>query len=96
MTAINTPDVHIPANAAAGAWFFLNSRHPDEAYRHLTWARFDAAGLVVAVEGAQYGDGRVERLVALDGGRIELARPADARQLAAALLDAADALEALR
>lgn len=93
MTTIGIPDVPVPVGAVPGDWCFLGSPYPEEAYRSLTWARFDAAGIVVAIEGAQYGDGRVHRFVGVDG--TELASSVDARQLAAALLNAADALDEL-
>lgn len=86
MTAIQ-PDVPVPAGAVVGGWFFLNSGQPEEAYRRLVWARFDTAGIIVAVAGAQYGDGRVERFIEVDDS-LEL-DAGTARQLASALLDAA-------
>jgi hypothetical protein len=83
-----------PAGAVVGDWC-----HPsdflEDAFRCLTWSRHDAAGVVVAVQGEQYGDGRIERYVGVDGLDVDLAAGA-ARQLAATLLDAADALDGLR
>lgn len=59
--------------------------------RSLTWSRHDGVDVVVAVAGAQYGDGRVKRYVLLypdiRGVELTVAGP---RQLAAALLNAAD------
>ncbi|KUI29479.1 hypothetical protein AU196_03875 [Mycobacterium sp. IS-1742] len=77
-----------------GDWH--RSEHPEDVFRCLTWSRHDAAGLVVAVEGAQYADGRIERHVAAYpiAGCLELAA-ADARRLAGALLDAAEVLDGL-
>jgi hypothetical protein len=93
MTRINPPELPTPTSAVGGDWHFLDSPYFGDAYRRLTWARFDAAGIVVAVEGAQYRDGNVDRFIVLD--RIEL-ECGDARRVGAALLDAADSLEALR
>lgn len=83
-----------PAGAVAGDWFDIGD--PD-GHRMLTWSRHDVAQARVAVEGTQYVDGRLERRVTLysDSCDVELSA-AGARQLAAALLDAADALDALR
>lgn len=91
MTEIGIPDWPRPTGAVAGDWHFLDSLHPEDAYRPLAWARFDAGRVVVAVRGPQFGDGRIQRFVAVDA--IELASSAAARQLAAGLLNAADALD---
>lgn len=90
MTMIALP---VPAGAGAGDWF-LEGLYPEDAYRRLTWARFDAGGVAIGVAGAQFGDGRVERFVEVDDS-IEL-DPEAARQVASALLHAAEALEAAR
>lgn len=53
---MSAPDLPmpLPAGAIAGDWF-VGTGHPDDVSRVLTWSRLDAAGAVVAVEGAQYG-----------------------------------------
>src|SRR5689334_4549520 len=71
----------------------LQRRH----VRRLTWSRHDAAGVIVAVAGAQFADGYVERSVELqaESPDVELTAAA-ARMLAAALLNAADSFDRLR
>jgi hypothetical protein len=94
MTIANHPHLPIPAAAVVGDWCEYSDFLGDT-FRCLTWSRHDGGGVVVAVQGEQYGDGRVERYVAVEGFDVDL-RAAAARQLAAALLDAADALDGLR
>ena len=89
-------NVPVPAGAVVGDWENLSEHVEDmDVFRFLTWSRHDAAGVVVAVEGTQYGDGGVDRYIALrpESFRDELTA-ADARRLAAGLLDAADSLDA--
>lgn len=84
----------IPAGAVAGDWFGF-SGVPGDAMRYLTWSRHDTAGAVVAVEGTQAGDGQLlSRCISVYDSTEELTA-AGARQLAAALLNAADSLDAL-
>jgi hypothetical protein len=95
MTYIDIPHLPIPTGAFAGDWNPFTG-HPDDLLRFLTWSRHDAAGVVVAVEGAQYADGRVDRYIRLCASSEDLElTPAAARKFAAALLDAADALDSL-
>jgi hypothetical protein len=81
-----------PAGSVAGDWQLFN--FPEDTHRVLTWSRHDAAGVVVAVEGTQYADGRIDRAVVVrpESADVELTA-ANARRLAAALLDAADAMD---
>ncbi|WP_322860114.1 hypothetical protein U8D42_12735 [Mycobacterium europaeum] len=93
MAAPIPPDCPIPAGAVAGDWFDVGD--PD-AHRMLTWSRHDVIQVRITVEGTQYVDGRVERRVTLypNSSDVDLTA-AGARQLAAALLNAADALDML-
>ncbi|MEE6177550.1 hypothetical protein [Mycobacterium sp. 050134] len=94
MTEIDIPDLPIPAGAVAGDWCDTECVALEDAFRFLTWSRHDASGVVVAVGGMQFGDGHVERNVTLlaESRDVDLTA-AGARWLAAALLNAADALE---
>jgi hypothetical protein len=92
MTHTEVPDLPIPTDAVPGDWTCLTG-HAEDWIRTMTWSRHDAAGAVVAVQGAQYADGRIERYIYFDDVPDELTA-AGARQLAAALLDAADAADA--
>jgi hypothetical protein len=91
MTQTDVPDLPIPSDAVPGDWTCFNG-HAEDWIRTLTWSRHDATGAGVAVQGAQYADGHVDRYVYLSDVSDELT-PAAARQLAAALLDAADVLD---
>ncbi|ORA13585.1 hypothetical protein [Mycobacterium asiaticum] len=83
-----------PAGAVAGNWFEF-SGVPGDVMRYLTWSRHDAAGAVIAVEGTQAGDGQlISRCISVYENTEELTA-VQARQLAAALLNAADSLDAL-
>lgn len=64
--------------------------------RCLAWLRQDAAGDIAAVQSEQYASGQLERCILLcpDASDAEL-NAEDSRWLAAAILDAADALESL-
>lgn len=95
MAAPTPPACPIPAGAVAGEWFEFTGV-PGDVLRHLTWSRHDAAGVVVTVEGDQAGDGQlISQCISLYE-RIEDLSAAGARQLAAALLNAADSLDALQ
>ena len=94
MTATNFPDLPIPAGATADDWCDLTDIEGDVT-RSLTWSRHDAARVGVAVDGWQYADGRVTRWVSLYDTECKELTAEGARQLAAALLDAADELERL-
>ncbi|WP_226864381.1 hypothetical protein [Mycolicibacterium baixiangningiae] len=93
----NIRRIPVPVGAVAGDWPGPGT-HPEDLMRFLTWSRHDAAGAVVAVEGVQYADGRVAepQIVVYPGGASLELTASTSRQLAAALLDAADALEGLR
>jgi hypothetical protein len=88
--AMNLNQLPIPPGAVVGDWC-------DRSFRPLTWSRHDAAGAVISVDGTQYGDGTIERRITLISATADSELEASAaRQLAAGLLDAADALDALR
>ncbi len=85
----------LPAGATTdGTWSDLRDVEGD-CVRSLEWSRHDAAGIGVAVDGWQHLDGRVESHVSLYDAEKELTAES-ARQLAAALLEAADELERLQ
>jgi hypothetical protein len=95
ITAI--PDLPIPAGAIAGDCYDIGGcDHPADISRTLTWSLHDVDEVRVTVAGAQYADGRVDRYVLLHPDRrdVELTA-AGAHQRAAALLNAADSLDAL-
>ena len=74
-----------------------STEFPEDVVRYSTWSRHDKEKVGVGVEGEQYGDGEVCRHIALyskDVHRDLRDITADgARQLAAALIEAADALD---
>ncbi|MGA5466588.1 hypothetical protein [Mycobacterium sp. NPDC050041] len=83
-----------PVGAVIGDWHL--SEYVEDIYRTLTWSRHDVAGTMIAVEGAQYADGRIERhVVALPYCADFELTAADARRLAGALLDAAEVVDRL-
>jgi hypothetical protein len=88
-----TPNLPVPAGATADDWCDLTDIDGDMA-RALTWSRHDTDKVGVAVDGWQSADGTVERCVSLYDADKELTA-ADARRLAAALLNAADELDGL-
>jgi hypothetical protein len=89
-----TPDLPAPPGATADDWLDLTDIDGDMA-RALTWARYDTDKIGVAVDGWQTAGGDVTRAVSLYDTEKELTA-ADARRLAAALLNAADELDGLR
>lgn len=93
----NAQRIPVPTGAVAGDWPGPGT-HPDDLMRFLTWSRHDTAGAVIAVEGVQYADGRIDEphVVVYPGGASLELTAATSRQLAAALLNAADALDGLR
>lgn len=91
MTQTDRANLPIPTGAVAGDWIGLT----EDSLRLLTWSSCDVGGVVVAAQGVQYGaDGRVERHVGVWPDRFDAELTiSQARQLAAALLDAADELD---
>ena len=88
---------HIPLPAGATTDGWLSVRHDDgDAIRCLEWSRHDtgmAAG--VSVDGWQDEHGRVDRHIGLYDVPDEMTAD-DARRLAATLIEAANALDALQ
>lgn len=87
----------IPTGAVAGDWSDLSGFFDDDQpHRVVTWSRHDAAGIVIAVDGTQHADGSIDRRITMCPATLDPELDArSARQLAAALLDAADALDSL-
>ena len=85
------PNLPVPAGATADDWCDLTDIDGDRA-RALLWSRHDTNLIGVAVDGWQTVTGEVTRAVSLYDTDKELTA-ADARRLAAALLNAADALD---
>ena len=91
---MTTPDVPIPAGAAADDW--PSVAHDGTLVRALTWATHDTGKCSVEICGSQFADtGLFDRAIAVFGADDTELSAEEARQLAAALLDAADALERL-
>lgn len=87
------PHIPVPSGATAHEWQYP-SFSLEDVWRDLEWSRHDAGDCVVVVQGSQYTDGRVDRYIAVHPpGVCEELTAAGARQLAAALLDAADSLD---
>ncbi len=86
------PNLPVPAGATADAWCDLTAIDGDRA-RALLWSRHDTDKIGVAVDGWQTAEGEVTRAVSLYDVEDKELTAADARRLAAALLDAADALD---
>lgn len=94
MPALQEPSV--PAGATADPWDLDDPLLPDS-MRSLNWSTHDTAKVGVGVDGFQYGDGTVARFVALYPGDKDRELDADdARELAAALVEAAAALDEIR
>lgn len=91
MKTIELPNLPVPPGATADDW---SEPVAGEMARSLTWSRHDAAGVGVNVDGLQYNDGQVSRSISLYDTDKELTS-ADARALAAALLEAADEYDRL-
>jgi hypothetical protein len=89
-----TPNLPVPAGATADDWCDLTDIHGDMA-RALTWSRHDTDRVGVAVDGWQNIDGTIVRGVSLYDAQDKELTAADARRLAAALLNAADELDTL-
>lgn len=86
-------DVPLPAGAIADGWHFLDGPHREDVCRFLTWARFDVADMEISAAGTQYATGHIERYVRLLATANDDLTPARARQLAAAVLSAANVLD---
>ncbi|OBF22922.1 hypothetical protein A5725_12035 [Mycobacterium kubicae] len=87
------PNLPVPAGATAGNWSDLTDIDGNMA-RPLTWSRHDTDKVRVVVDGWQDSDGNIEKCVSVyDEAELTAA---DARRLAAALLNAADELDALQ
>jgi hypothetical protein len=87
-----TPNLPVPPGATADDWSDLTDSIDGGVARALTWSRHDTNKIGVAVDGWQHADGTIDRAVSQYDADKELTA-ADARQLAAALLDAADDVE---
>jgi hypothetical protein len=93
--AVTLPDLLVPAGATAHDWCCNPMGRDGELIRYVSWSSHDAAGVTVAVDSAQYPSGLVERHIQLyEAGAAELSA-AEARQLASALLAAADVYDNL-
>jgi hypothetical protein len=89
----HTPNLPVPAGAVADDWCFTTG-DPKESVRFLTWADFRTDDNArVTVDGVQFGDGRVLR--GIKAHDTEDLTAAEARQLARALIAAADRLDEL-
>jgi hypothetical protein len=97
MTQTDLSKLPIPTGAVAGNWTGFTN-YPEDLHRPLTWSSRDVGGVVVTAQGVQRGaDGRIERHVGLWPEYIDTELSvAAARQLAAALLDAAEAIDSVR
>ena len=90
MTTKTIPDVPIPGGAIDVAdWYDLDA----EPARYFTGTRRVIArdnrdhDTLVLVDGTQWADGRIERLISVDDDNVTVEQ---ARQIAAALVEAAD------
>jgi hypothetical protein len=90
----NAPTIPVPAGATADEWNAITSAIGDTV-RSLEWSRHDAAGIGVAVDGWQDSTGQVSRCISLYDTECKELTAEDARQLAAALIEAADELDRL-
>lgn len=88
--------IQTPAGAVADDWH-NPSGHIEDVSRTLTWSIHDVDDSTVAVQGEQYADGRVQRsILMLPEGRDSDLTSDQARQIAAALVAAADVLDGLQ
>ncbi|WP_221317472.1 hypothetical protein [Mycobacterium sp. AZCC_0083] len=96
--AADAPFVHIatPAGATTTSHW---SRSPEDNGMHvrdLEWWEKWCEDHTVAITGGQYSDGSVDRHIAVfddDNGKITVNSAANARELAAALLEAAELMD---
>jgi hypothetical protein len=84
------PDLPVPAGATAHDWCRNPMGRDGELIRYGSWSSHDAGGVTVGVDGAQYADGLVEQHIKLYDAEATELTAAGARELAAALLSAAD------
>ena len=91
----HTPNLPIPAGATADRdWPSITS--DGVPVRGLVWSEHNTAKVGLSIYGQQYGDdGRWTRAISLFGDDVELTA-GEARELAAKLLEAADAMDRLQ
>lgn len=89
-----TPDLPVPPGATADDWHDQSDNLGPA--RFLTWSTHDAADVGVAVTGEQFADGRIDRRITVYDANSRNLNAAQARMVAAGLLNAADALDQLR
>lgn len=92
---LSTPDLPVPAGATADEWDSFCST-TGQLCRPLEWSRHDTDIVGVSVDGTQYSDGRVVRMISLYDVEDKGLNANSARELAAKLIEAADAMEALQ
>jgi len=97
---MNTTDTHpisnipLPHGATADDWPSVD--HDGVLVRSLEWGRFDTSKVGVSIDGSQRADGAYTRGISFYG--VSEGQPIDsaqARELAAALIEAADELDRL-
>lgn len=67
MPTTNHRNLPVPPGGVADEWSGPHTLYPDEAVyvRFITWSKHDTDKVGVAVDGAQYSDGRIERAISL-------------------------------
>lgn len=92
-------ELPVPEGATADDWSaWADEPHDfdtDGIGRSVEWSRHDAGGVGVVIDGVQFADGRVSKAISLYDTDRGLS-VSDARDLAAALVTAADELERLQ
>lgn len=95
MNTIHTPNLPVPAGATAVEEWYAPTEFPEDFTRSLTWFERRLGKVGVSIEGAQFGDGHVDRYISVWQAENKELTPSEARELAAAVLEAADELERL-
>lgn len=88
------PNLAVPPGATAGGWDSIDNN--GVLIRSLEWSHHDTEKVGVTVDGWQGANGTTTRGVSIYGADGETLTAIEARQLAAALAEAADAMEALQ
>jgi hypothetical protein len=92
--ATRLDDPPVPAGASTDGWCSFTGV-PGDVIRFVTWSTRRVGATSVAVDGMQYRDGDVQPQITIYGDDSAVTA-ADARALAAALIEAADELDRLR
>jgi hypothetical protein len=92
MTALQLPDLPVPAGATADEWE-QSSPHPDDCSRLLKYWSAEVDGLEIEIEGMQWASGEVDHQILLSGETWMTITGERGKRIAALLRQAADVIE---